>query len=182
MKTKFFAIDEVKKITPIYFIYKYINEISLYVAQKHLLVLATIIKLHINYQYKMLSCVSGIDMFNKCYRFCVAYDFLSLVYNNRIRVKSLIELSSAAFSLTKIFSSADWWEREAWDMYGIFFFGHDDMRRILTDYGFEGYPLRKDFPLSGFIEVRYSEKKKKIVMEKVVLAQEYRALSFKMPW
>jgi NADH dehydrogenase (ubiquinone) Fe-S protein 3 len=182
MKSSSLVIRELEGILPIYFTYKYINELSLYVAQKYIVLVATILKLHSTYQYKLLSCVSGIDLFNKQYRFCVAYDFLSILYNNRIRVKSLIESSTTAFSLTKIFCHADWWEREAWDMYGIFFFGHDDMRRILTDYGFEGYPLRKDFPLSGFVEVRYSEKKKKIVMEKVALAQEFRSFSFKMPW
>ena len=128
------------------------------------------------------SCISGVDLITSTYRFSVVYDLLSLVYNVRIRIKVFVDAVTPVFSICSVYKCADWWEREVWDMFGIYFENHPDLRRILTDYGFEGYPLRKNFPLSGFVEVRYDEVYKRVITEPVVLTQEYRTFKFTLPW
>jgi NADH/F420H2 dehydrogenase subunit C len=140
------------------------------------------LKKHINFQYSMLSCISGIDFLENKHRFSVVYDLLSLTYNLRMRVKIFINEISSIPSVVHLFVNANWWEREVWDMYGLYFEKHPDLRRILTDYGFEGYPMRKDFPLSGFVEVRYDDIKKRIVVEPVELSQEFRLFNFETVW
>ena len=115
-------------------------------------------------------------------RFEVVLHLLSPQHNVRVRVKAMTDERTAVPSLTSVFPSADWFEREAYDMYGILFTGHPDLRRLLTDYGFQGYPLRKDFPLSGFVEVRYDDEAKRVVYEPVKLPQEFRAFDFLSPW
>lgn len=115
-------------------------------------------------------------------RFEVVVHLLSPKHNTRIRVKAMTDERTAVPSLTGVFPSADWFEREAYDMYGILFTGHPDLRRLLTDYGFQGYPLRKDFPLTGFVEVRYDDEAKRVVYEPVKLPQEFRAFDFLSPW
>jgi len=163
--------------------YQYLQGEGVFIVlNKHLLFVLTFLKLHIGFQYTLLSCVSGVDILNSKYRFAVVYDLLSLTYNSRIRVKVFVNEMTAVPSLISIYINSDWWEREVWDMYGILFWGHPDLRRILTDYGFEGHPMRKDFPLSGYVEVRYDETKKRIVLEPVELTQEYRLFSFETPW
>ena len=115
----------------------------------------------------------------------MVYQLLSHEQNSRIRVKTAVGGSSgedSVPSIAGIFSSANWLEREVWDMYGVYFAGHPDLRRILTDYGFQGHPMRKDFPLSGFVECRYDASKKRVVTEPVELAQEFRAFDFASPW
>ncbi len=107
-------------------------------------------------------------------RFEVVYHLLSLRYNSRLRVKTYCDELTAVPSVTSIFPAANWFEREAYDMFGIIFTGHPDLRRILTDYGFEGYPLRKDFPLTGYVEVRYDDEKKRVVAEPLELTQQFR--------
>ena len=126
--------------------------------------------------------ICGVDYPKKEKRFTVVYQLLSIEHNLRIKVK--VEVSSEDFvpTVKDIFSSAHWYEREIWDMYGIFFVGNDDLRRILTDYGFSGFPMRKDFPLTGHTEVRYDSEKQKVVYEPVKLAQEFRDFDFKSPW
>ena len=124
----------------------------------------------------------GIDWPEKKERFQVAYNLLSMNNNSRIRVKSFTDNNNTLPSITKLFPSSDWYEREAFDLFGIKFEGHKDLRRILTDYGFEGYPLRKDFPLTGYVEVKYDEEKKRVVYEPVELEQEYRNFDFESPW
>ena len=124
----------------------------------------------------------GIDWPEKKERFQVAYNLLSMNNNSRIRVKSSTDNNNTLPSITKLFPSSDWYEREAFDLFGIKFEGHKDLRRILTDYGFEGYPLRKDFPLTGYVEVKYDEEKKRVVYEPVELEQEYRNFDFESPW
>ena len=116
------------------------------------------------------------------YRFGVIYDLLSLTFNNRVRLKFFLNETTPINTAVNVYINADWWEREIWDMYGIFFTSHPDLRRILTDYGFEGFPMRKDFPLSGYIETKYDVAKKLIVLEPVQLSQEYRTFSFDSPW
>ncbi len=115
-------------------------------------------------------------------RFDVVYNFLSMTLNQRVRVKVSVAEDVAVDSITGIHSGAGWFEREVWDLYGISFNGHPDLRRILTDYGFEGHPLRKDFPLTGFVELRYDEGEKRIVSEPVKLMQDFRTFDFISPW
>ena len=133
-------------------------------------------------RFKQLIDITAIDYPEKEKRFRMVYFFLSHENNNRIIVNSDIEINTKVTSITNIFPSANWMEREVFDMYGIIFLEHPDLRRILTDYEFEGYPLRKDFPLTGHTEVRYSEDKKKVIYEPVKLEQNYRNFDFESPW
>ena len=129
-----------------------------------------------------LTDVCGVDWPARDRRFDVVYHFLSPRQNLRIRLKVLTDEATPVPSITPVFPGADWFEREAYDFYGILFTGHPDLRRILTDYGFEGYPLRKDFPLTGFVEVRYDDEQKRVVYEPVKLAQQFRDFDFESPW
>jgi len=124
----------------------------------------------------------GVDYPNRDRRFDVVYHMLSMLNNTRVRVKVTTDETTPVHTVSGLYPNADWYEREAFDMYGIVFDEHPDLRRILTDYGFEGYPLRKDFPLSGFVEVRYDEERKAVVYEPVNLPQEYRSFDFMSPW
>ena len=133
-------------------------------------------------KFKQLIDIAGIDFPERDKRFRLVYLFLSHENNLRIKIVINFEIEKKIPSITKIFPSANWMEREVFDMYGIKFTNHPDLRRILTDYGFKGHPLRKDFPLTGFNEVRYSEKNKKVVYEPVKLEQNYRDFDFESPW
>jgi len=126
--------------------------------------------------------VTAIDWPGRERRFDVVYHFLSPKLNQRIRVKAQTDETTPVPSIIEVFPGANWFEREAYDLYGIIFSGHPDMRRLLTDYGFEGHPLRKDFPLTGFVEVRYDDAEKRVVYEPVRLAQEFRNFDFLSPW
>lgn len=168
------AIKNLENTLPVVSSFEFRNETNLNVNYKHLIVSATILKKHINYQFNVLSCVSGVDTLDNLHRFLVVYDLLSIPFSNRIRIKCAINETTPIDSLTSVYVNANWWEREVWDMFGIYFNNHPDLRRILTDYGFEGYPLRKDFPLSGHIETRYDAIKGKVVLEDVQIQQEFR--------
>ena len=133
-------------------------------------------------QFRQLTDIAGVDFPERLNRFDIVYHFLSFKHNVRIRVKTEISENSSIQSITQLFPAANWFEREAFDMYGIQFTDHPDLRRILTDYGFEGYPLRKDFPLSGNVEVRYDEMEKKVIYEPVKLQQDYRNFDIQSPW
>ena len=135
-----------------------------------------------NCKFKQLIDIAGVDYPENEKRFELIYLFLSHENNTRIKLLTRFELDQTINSITKIFPSANWMEREVFDMYGIKFKNHPDLRRILTDYGFKGHPLRKDFPLTGFNEVRYSEKDKKVIYEPVKLEQNYRNFDFESPW
>jgi NADH-quinone oxidoreductase subunit C len=124
----------------------------------------------------------GADYPSRSLRFDVVYHLMSPTNNNRVRVKLQTDEESSVPSVTSLFIGSDWFEREAYDMYGILFSGHPDLRRILTDYGFDGHPLRKDFPLTGFVEVRYDDESKRVVYEPVHLRQEFRNFDFLSPW
>lgn len=134
----------------------------------------------------MLSCISGVDFLStkigKSFRFGVVYDLLSLTFNTRVRIKIYLNEMSVISSTMHVFINANWWEREVWDMFGIWFENHTDLRRILTDYGFDGFPLRKDFPLSGYIDVYYDPGKKRIISKPIELAQEFRVFIFENQW
>ena len=133
-------------------------------------------------KFRQLIDIAGVDYPNQSKRFNLVYLLLSHEYNLRIKIKLQIEKDQKPDSITKIFPSANWMEREIFDMFGIKFNNHPDLRRILTDYNFEGHPLRKDFPLTGFTEVRYSEKEKKVMSEPVKLEQNFRDFDFESPW
>ena len=141
-----------------------------------------LLKTNANTKFKQLIDITAVDYPENQKRFKMVYLFLSHELNQRIILSFYINENQKIPSLTKIFPSANWMEREIFDMYGIKFTDHPDLRRILTDYGFEGYPLRKDFPLTGHTEVRYSEDKKKVVYEPVKLEQNYRNFDFESPW
>ena len=126
--------------------------------------------------------VTAVDWPSRAQRFDVVYHLLSPRLNQRIRVKAVTDEVTPVPSLVGVFHGANWYERETFDLYGVLFTGHPDLRRILTDYGFEGHPLRKDFPLTGFVEVRYDDELKRVVYEKVRLAQEFRNFDFLSPW
>ena len=132
--------------------------------------------------FKILMDVCGVDYPDRPQRFDVVYHLLSPRHNLRVRVKVETDEATPVPSVTGVFSSAGWFERETWDLFGIFFSDHPDLRRILTDYGFEGHPLRKDFPLTGYVEVRYDDEQRRVVYEPVKLVQEFRSFDFVSPW
>ena len=133
-------------------------------------------------QFKQLIDICGVDYPKRNPRFDVVYHLLSMKHNVRLRVKVAVAEDEPVATVTGIYAAANWFEREAWDMYGIFFDGHPDPRRMLTDYGFEGHPLRRDFPMTGYVEMRYDEEKKRCVYEPVTLVQDYRSFDFLSPW
>lgn len=140
------------------------------------------LKDHHNAQFVSLVDVTAVDVPSRKYRFEIVYNLLSLRFNSRIRVKTYTDELTPINSVCDIFKAANWYEREIWDMFGVFFANHPDLRRILTDYGFEGHPFRKDFPLSGYVEVRYDDEKKRVVCEPLELAQEFRKFELSSPW
>ena len=158
------------------------DELLIEVGEKDIIDVVQFLKSNENCKFKQLIDIAGVDYPDNEKRFQLVYLFLS--HENNLRIKLLIkfETGQSINSLTKIFPSANWMEREVFDMYGIKFKNHPDLRRILTDYGFKGHPLRKDFPLTGFNEVRYSEKEKKVIYEPVKLEQNYRNFDFESPW
>jgi len=135
-----------------------------------------------NCLFRVLLDICGVDYPDKIKRFEIVYQLQSLRLNQRIRVKVLCEEEEIIPSVSGVFSSANWYERETWDLYGIMFSDHPDLRRLLTDYGFDGHPLRKDFPLTGNVEVRYDEEQKRVVYEPVKLTQAFRIFDFMSPW
>ena len=132
--------------------------------------------------FKVLVDICGTDYPERPKRFDVVYNLLSLVHNQRIRIKVEADDETPVLSITGVHNSANWFEREIWDMYGVMFSDHPDLRRLLTDYGFEGHPLRKDFPLTGFVETRYDNEQKRVVYDPVSLPQEFRRFDFLSPW
>ena len=158
------------------------DELLLEINEKDLIEVIQFLKSNENCKFKQLIDIAGVDFPHEEKRFKLIYLFLSHEHNNRVKLSINIETNQIIQSITKIFPSANWMEREVFDMYGIKFKNHPDLRRILTDYGFKGHPLRKDFPLTGFNEVRYSEKEKKVIYEPVKLEQNYRNFDFESPW
>jgi NADH-quinone oxidoreductase subunit C len=133
-------------------------------------------------QFKQLIDLTAVDYLEKEQRFEIIYNLLSIRYNSRIIVKVCVAENELIPTVTSVFSAANWYEREVWDMYGVFFANHPDLRRILSDYGFSGHPLRKDFPLSGYVQVKYDDEKQRVVYEPVKLEQEFRTFDFTSPW
>lgn len=175
-------LKNMSKLCPIQKMELYNSEILLVCYNKDLVNMLLFFKNHISYQYKILTCISAIDYSKNKYRFKVVYELLSIRYNSRTKIVVFVNELLPINSINDIFSSANWYESEIWDMFGVFFTNHENLKRILTDYGFEGYPLRKDFPLTGFVEMRYSEIKKRVISESIELSQEYRIFKFLSPW
>jgi len=140
------------------------------------------LKLHSNLQYNLLTAISCVDYPFRKRRFEVVYELLSVRFNSRIRVKTFVDEVTPIQSAVIVFPASTWWEREIWDLFGVFFEQNDEIKRILTDYGFEGHPLRKDFPLSGYVESRYDDKLKRVVCEPLEHAQEFRSFDFSTGW
>jgi len=140
------------------------------------------VKNHTNLQMKILIDITAVDYPTRDKRFEVVYHLLSVQYNTRLRVKVCVDEMTSIPSIETIYRAAGWFEREIWDMFGIFFSNHSDLRRILTDYGFEGHPLRKDFPLSGYVETRYDESEKRVLVEPIEMPQDFRFFEFANPW
>ena len=150
------------------------DEIIIEITPMHIKKILTFLQLYTHSQFKLLTYITAVDYPEKNNRFTVIYDLLSLQFAIRLRIKILTSELQTIDSITSIFSAANWYEREVWDMFGIHFAKHPDLRRILTDYGFHGHPLRKDFPVTGFYEIRYDDYKKRIVYEQLQLNQSYR--------
>ncbi|MGE0273327.1 MAG: NADH-quinone oxidoreductase subunit C [Alphaproteobacteria bacterium] len=158
------------------------GELMINARRESILRVLTFLRDDSNCQFKVLVDICGVDYPSRPERFEVVYNLLSLRHNQRVRVKVAAGEDTPVPSVTGVFSSAGWYERETWDLYGIFFSDHPDLRRLLTDYGFEGHPLRKDFPLTGYVEVRYDDEQKRVVYEPVKLVQEFRSFDFLSPW
>ena len=158
------------------------DELSVNIVLTSLLKCVEFLSLDSDCQFSTLIDITAIDYPESLARFTIVYHFLSMPQNQRIRLMVNISDGDLVPSITGIHSSANWFEREVFDMYGIYFSGHPDLRRLLTDYGFTGHPLRKDFPTSGYLEVRYDESKKQVVYEPTKLNQEYRQFDFLSPW
>ncbi|MBU3655947.1 MAG: NADH-quinone oxidoreductase subunit C [Alphaproteobacteria bacterium] len=158
------------------------GELCLHTTTDGLLLLLTFLRDDPSCQFEQLVELCGVDYPQRPERFEVVYNLLSITLNHRIRLKLSVGEGATVPSVSALYPCANWMEREAWDLYGIIFSGHPDLRRILTDYGFEGHPLRKDFPLTGFVEVRYDDEQKRVVYEAVKLSQDYRSFDFLSPW
>lgn len=158
------------------------EEIIIYTTSEYIVPLLIFLKMHTNSRYEMLLDITAVDYPEKEKRFEVVYILSSIKYNTRLRVKLFVNEVTPVPTLENVYPNAGWYEREAWDMFGVYFQENKDLRRILTDYGFEGYPLRKDFPLSGFVEVRYDDSQRRVVVEPLEMAQEFRLFDFSSPW
>ena len=158
------------------------GELTLHVKKEYLISLCQSLRDEAEFDFKLLIDVCGVDYLGREPRFDVVYHLLSLVRNWRLRIKVQVEEGMPVPSVTSVYNSANWWEREVFDLYGIPFDDHPDLRRILTDYGFEGHPMRKDFPLTGYVEVRYDEEAKRVLYEPVKLPQAFRTFDFESPW
>jgi len=158
------------------------GEVTLLVKREAILDVLTTLRDDPALMFKSLMDVCGADYPDRPERFDVLYHLLSYKHNLRLRVRVMTDEATPVASATSVFPSANWFEREVWDMFGVLFEGHPDLRRILTDYGFQGFPLRKDFPLTGYVEVRFSEEQKRVIYEPVDLRQDFRNFDFLSPW
>ena len=158
------------------------DELTITVARDKIIEVLTKLRDDAELRFEQLIDLAGVDYPSLPERFDVVYHLLSPRKNVRLRVKLATDEATPVASVIEVYPAANWYEREAYDMYGILFSGHPDLRRILTDYGFKGFPLRKDFPLSGYVEVRYDDEQKRVVYEPVKLTQEFRSFDYDSPW
>jgi NADH-quinone oxidoreductase subunit C len=159
-----------------------LGELTLTVARDDIPEIVQVLRDDQRCRFGCLIDICGVDYPEREERFEIVYHFLSPWLNHRVRVRTKTDAGSPVPSIVSLFPGADWFEREAYDLYGVLFSGHPDLRRLLTDYGFQGHPLRKDFPLTGFVELRYDDTQKRVVYEPVKLMQEYRSFDFLSPW
>ena len=150
------------------------DELTIYIPPAGVIPVITFLKYHTAAEYTMVADITAVDYPTRSQRFEVVYNLLSVRHNSRIRVKTYADEATPVPSITSLYDGANWYEREVYDLFGVFFVGHPDLRRIMTDYGFDGHPLRKDFPLTGYTEIRYDEEKKRIVVEPLELTQAFR--------
>lgn len=150
------------------------DELVIYISPKGVIPVFSFLKYHTAAEFTMVADITAVDFPTRQWRFEVVYNMLSVRHNSRIRVKTYADEATPVPSITGLYDGANWYEREVYDLFGVFFTGHPDLRRIMTDYGFDGHPLRKDFPLSGYTEIRYDEEKKRIVVEPLELSQAFR--------
>ena len=158
------------------------GELTLMADRERIRDVLTLLRDDADFRFHQLVDICGADYPERARRFDVVYHLLSMIKNHRIRVKVQTDEDTPVPTATAVFAAADWFERETFDMYGVFFDNHPDLRRLLTDYGFHGYPLRKDFPMTGYVEVRYDDELKRVVYEPVSLTQEFRQFDFLSPW
>jgi len=175
--------EHVSKFIPFSNFYKYsTNNLLIRLKLTDLLLVLQLVKYQTQLQYSLLTAISAVDFpFREC-RFCIVYELLSIKNNSRLRIKTFVNEISPVESAVNIFSSATWWEREIWDLFGVFFVKNSEIKRILTDYGFEGHPLRKDFPLSGYTEMRYVDNLKRVTCEPIEHSQELRLSPTSSNW
>lgn len=150
------------------------DELTIHIPPSGVIPVMTFLKYHTAAEYTQISDITAVDYPTKDQRFEVVYNLLSVRHNSRIRVKTYVDEATPVPSVCALYDGANWYEREVYDLFGVFFSGHPDLRRIMTDYGFDGHPLRKDFPMSGYTEIRYDEEKKRIVVEPLEMTQAYR--------
>ena len=150
------------------------DELAIYIPPSGVIPVFSFLKYHTAAEFTMVADITAVDYPTKDQRFEVVYNMLSVRHNSRIRVKTYADEATPVPSITSLYDGANWYEREVYDLFGVFFVGHPDLRRIMTDYGFDGHPLRKDFPLTGYTEIRYDEEKKRIVVEPLELSQAFR--------
>lgn len=159
-----------------------LGELMVTVARPSILTVLTALRDDPAIRFEQLTDITAVDYPDRIERFEIVYQLLSYTHNRRMRVKLATDEDTPVPSAVSVFSAANWFEREAWDLFGVFFENHPDLRRILTDYGFEGHPFRKDFPLTGYVEARYDEDQKRVIYEPVRLTQDFRAFDFLSPW
>jgi NADH-quinone oxidoreductase subunit C len=174
-------IEQIRLFFQPLFVYQVEGELYLKVNRKEIKKLLFFLRYHTQTLYKQLIDVYGVDYVEKLNRFEICYNLLSLDWNHRVTITVSVSDRQFVESISDLYPNALWYEREAYDMFGVIFHGNKDLRRILTDYGFKGHPLRKDFPLSGYTEVRYDDFSKRLRYEKVSLAQEYRVFTLETP-
>lgn len=183
MKTYLLRVSNyLLSVLPLFSLHFNKNVLVLFVKPEDIVLVLKFLKLHTQTQYTVLTAISGVDYPHRKRRFEIVYDLLSVKLNSRIRIKTFVDELIVVSSVNKVFPCSTWWEREIWDLFGVFFEDNLSLKRILTDYGFEGHPLRKDFPLSGYVESRYDEKTKRVVCEPIEHAQEFRSFDFTTGW
>lgn len=172
----------IKKIFPYTLGYLINGELLIVVPSNKILNILKFLKNHSHSRFQSLSDITGADFHYKKNRFEVTYNLISYIYNVRISILTYVDELNFIDSIVNIYKNANWFEREVWDMLGVYFHNNKDLRRILTDYGFKGHPLRKDFPVTGYVEVRYDELQKRVITEKASFAQDFRDFSFNSNW
>jgi NADH:ubiquinone oxidoreductase subunit C len=176
------GFNKINSTLPIFKIEVFLNNICLYLRTIIFLSTLIVLKYHFKYQLKILTCISGVDYIEHKNRFTVTYEILSIKFNNRLRLKTVVNEAIPIQSLKTLYLTALWWEDEIWDMLGVIFLKRKNLIRLLSDYGFQGFPLRKDFPLSGFVDIKYNLITNKMQYNNIELTQNYRVFNYLSPW